>query len=221
MKKEIIIAGIMGIISSPTFAQNFYQCTPCPAGTYAESGQCKSCGAGTFSKGASSSCEACPTGTYSSASASFCAPCQSKPANSHFTSNATTSDSCSWDCDSGFSQSGNRCCEIIYLYEQIKIKNKLTDDYKLVAKLYGNITYTITWNNRSTDQKFIKSKEYYGQNANINNFDSAKIDIIKIPCNTDFDYAGHNYSSDYISKCLNELENCKKSSSIIIESKSC
>ena len=113
MKKEIIIAGIMGVMSSPTFAQNFYQCTPCPAGTYAESGQCKSCSAGTFSKGATSSCEACPTGTYSSSSASFCAPCQSKPANSHFTSNAT-SDSCSWDCDSGFSKSGNLCCASNY-----------------------------------------------------------------------------------------------------------
>ena len=115
MKKEIIIAGIMGVMSSPTFAQNFYQCTPCPAGTYAESGQCKSCSAGTFSKGAASSCEACPTGTYSSSSASFCAPCQNKPANSHFTSNATTSDSCSWTCDDGYSSHGDICCQNGYV----------------------------------------------------------------------------------------------------------
>lgn len=134
MKKEILIAGIMGIMSSPAFAQNFYQCTPCPAGTYAEGGQCKNCSAGTFSKGAASSCEACPTGTYSSASASFCAPCQSKPANAHFTSNAT-SDSCSWDCDSGFSKSGNLCCASGYTESDGKCcpSAKVKVEYKYIT----------------------------------------------------------------------------------------
>ena len=138
MKKEIIIAGVMGIISSPTFAQNFYQCTPCPAGTYASNGQCKSCGAGTFSKGASSSCEACPTGTYSSASASFCAPCQSKPANSHYTSSAT-SDSCSWACNDGFSKSGNLCCANGYS----KFDGKCCPSGKIEVKYIKN-TYNVS-----------------------------------------------------------------------------
>lgn len=152
MKKEIIIAGIMGVMSSPTFAQNFYQCTPCPAGTYAESGQCKSCSAGTFSKGATSSCEACPAGTYSSSSASFCAPCQNKPANSHYTSSATnsTSDSCSWACDSGFSKSGNLCCANGYSkfdgkccpYGKIKVS---IASYIMIKNLYEDNTPTKTY----------------------------------------------------------------------------
>ncbi len=209
MKKEILIAGIMGVMSSPAFAQNFYQCTPCPAGTYAESGQCKSCSAGTFSKGAASSCEACPTGTYSSSSASFCSPCQSKPANSHFTSNAT-SDSCSWACDSGFSQSGNLCCTIVYVY-----KEKDDSSYTLVATLdASNKTYKITWDSTENSQKrYIKSTEYHGQSASLSEFSIR--DIISTSCTINT-YCNEQSCSSIMSERREKYKKCLEGASITI-----
>ena len=199
----------MGIISSPTFAQNFYQCTPCPAGTYAESGQCKSCSAGTFSKGAASSCESCPTGTYSSGSASFCAPCQSKPANAHFTSNAT-SDSCSWDCDSGFSKSGNLCCAKIYVYKQVN-----DSSYTLVSTLdANNKTYTINWDSSKDSQKpYIKSTEYHGQNASLSDFSIR--DIISTSCTIDT-YCNEQSCPSIMSERREKYNTCLKAASITI-----
>ncbi|MBD5405223.1 hypothetical protein HDR59_01595 [bacterium] len=78
-KNKILILTTMGMIanlSSNTNAQTFYQCLPCPAGTYASNGTCTPCPAGTYSQvsGATSSavCSACPDYQWSNPGATKC-----------------------------------------------------------------------------------------------------------------------------------------------------
>ena len=87
-------------------------CSICPAGTYSNGGgqsSCVACTAGYYSNAGSSSCSSCPTGTWSSsAGATSCLPCTYKPDNATYTSNST-SNSCSWKCNSGYIKVGNKC----------------------------------------------------------------------------------------------------------------
>ena len=212
MKKEIIIAGIMGVMSSPTFAQNFYQCTPCPAGTYAGVGAstCTDCQAGTYQQySGQASCNACGVGQTSEAKATSCTDCSNKPANSHYTSNAT-SDSCSWACDSGFSQSGNLCCTIVYVY-----KEKDDSSYTLVATLdASNKTYKITWDSSENSQKrYIKSTEYHGQSASLSEFSIR--DIISTSC-TFNTYCNEKSCPSIMSKRMEQYKQCLEEASITI-----
>ncbi|MBD5405954.1 hypothetical protein HDR59_05405 [bacterium] len=82
-KLKLSLITIATIVASNTNAQTFYQCLPCPAGTYASNGTCTPCPAGTYSQvsGATSSavCTKCPAGTYSAStgatSSNTCQPC--------------------------------------------------------------------------------------------------------------------------------------------------
>lgn len=60
---------------------------PCPAGTYSGTGAV--------------SCSACVVGTYSGTGASSCSACTNAPTNSSYTG-AGTSNTCPWECDSGY-----------------------------------------------------------------------------------------------------------------------
>ena len=75
-KLKLSLIAIATIVASNTNAQTFYQCMPCPAGTYASNGTCTPCPAGTYSQvtGATSSavCTACPDYQWSNAGATKC-----------------------------------------------------------------------------------------------------------------------------------------------------
>lgn len=94
MKKEMIIAGIIGLAIIPNAKADLFQCnacpagnkcdgvnkTACPAGTYAGIGAsiCTDCQAGTYQQySGQASCNPCPEGKYSSAGATSCSDCAS------------------------------------------------------------------------------------------------------------------------------------------------
>ena len=75
-KLKLSLISIATLVASNSNAQTFYQCMPCPAGTYASNGTCTPCPAGTYSQvtGATSSavCTACPDYQWSNAGATKC-----------------------------------------------------------------------------------------------------------------------------------------------------
>ena len=75
-KLKLSLITIATLVASNTNAQTFYQCMPCPAGTYASNGTCTPCPAGTYSQvsGATSSavCTACPDYQWSNPGATKC-----------------------------------------------------------------------------------------------------------------------------------------------------
>ena len=75
-KLKLSLITIATLVASNTNAQTFYQCLPCPAGTYASNGTCTPCPAGTYSQvsGATSSavCTACPDYQWSDEGATKC-----------------------------------------------------------------------------------------------------------------------------------------------------
>lgn len=124
MKKEIIIAGIMGLSLIGEAKADLFQCNACPAGnacdgvnkiactpgTYAGVGAstCTDCQAGTYQQySGQASCNACGVGQTSEAKATSCTDCSNKPANSHY----TTVNSCDWSCDEGYSSHDGICCQ--------------------------------------------------------------------------------------------------------------
>ena len=124
MKKEIIIAGIMGLSLIGEAKADLFQCNACPAGnrcdgvnkiactpgTYAGVGAstCTDCQAGTYQQySGQASCNACGVGQTSETKATSCTDCSNKPANSHY----TTVNSCDWSCDDGYSSQGDICCQ--------------------------------------------------------------------------------------------------------------
>ena len=128
MKKEMIIAGIIGLGIIPNAKADLFQCnacpvghkcdgvnkTICPAGTYAEIGAsiCTDCQAGTYQQySGQASCNACGVGQTSEAKATSCTDCSNKPANSHY----TKANSCDWSCDDGYSSHGDICCQNGYV----------------------------------------------------------------------------------------------------------
>ena len=154
MKKEIIIAGIMGLSLIGEAKADLFQCnacpagnkcdgvnkTACPAGTYAGVGAstCTDCQAGTYQQySGQASCNACGVGQTSEAKATSCTDCSNKPANSHY----TTVNSCDWSCDDGYSSSGDgKCCGPVYLYKGLDGLG-----YKKVKTLKLGESYTIDW----------------------------------------------------------------------------
>ena len=75
-KLKLSLISIATLVAGNTNAQTFYQCLPCPAGTYASNGTCTPCPAGTYSQvtGATSSavCTACPNYQWSNPGATKC-----------------------------------------------------------------------------------------------------------------------------------------------------
>ncbi len=75
-KLKLSLITIATIVSANVNAQTFYQCLPCPAGTYADGGKCTPCPAGTYSQvaGATSSavCTSCPDYHWSNPGAVKC-----------------------------------------------------------------------------------------------------------------------------------------------------
>ena len=128
MKKEMIIAGIMGLSLIGEAKADLFQCnacpvghkcdgvnkTICPAGTYAGIGAsiCTDCQAGTYQQySGQASCNACGVGQTSGAKATSCTDCSNKPVNSHY----TKANSCDWSCNDGYSSQGDICCQNGYV----------------------------------------------------------------------------------------------------------
>ena len=77
MKLETTIGAAILLAASGAKAQ-IYQCSPCPAGTYAAAGaaSCTPCATGTYSAAGAASCTPCATGTYQpSTGQTSCLPC--------------------------------------------------------------------------------------------------------------------------------------------------
>ena len=74
-------------------------CEPCTAGTYKDTA-------------GNTACTACETGYYSGAGASSCTACTNGPANSTYTSNATTN-ACSWGCGAGYYSTDDISCTAV------------------------------------------------------------------------------------------------------------
>ncbi len=73
LNKKLAILGVGLTASTGALAQTFYQCLPCPAGTYSKDGQCKQCERDYYCPSGSKPI-ACPSGTYSYPGSSVCCP---------------------------------------------------------------------------------------------------------------------------------------------------
>ncbi len=80
LNKKLAILGLGIVSSTGALAQTFYQCMPCPAGTYASGGKCVACPEGYYCSDGTK--RACPTGTYSYPGANTCCSFGQYPGNS-------------------------------------------------------------------------------------------------------------------------------------------
>ncbi|MBR1544880.1 MAG: hypothetical protein IJ638_02980 [Alphaproteobacteria bacterium] len=111
--KHLISTSALIFAGLPANAQqNIYMCKSCPANSTSPRGALSisdcTCNAGYEKSG--ESCSACGTGKYKSSSGNgSCSSCTNAPSYAHYTSGGGSSNSCPWECNSGFIKSGNSC----------------------------------------------------------------------------------------------------------------
>ena len=97
--------------------------TACPAGYtqyitgyedyWSSKVSCEPCAAGTYKSGSGNgACTACSVGTYmANTGATACTACTNKPAHSSYSTSGGTTNTCDWECDSGYINTGTSCEE--------------------------------------------------------------------------------------------------------------
>ncbi len=75
INKRLVMLGVGIATSTGVLAQTFYQCMPCPAGSYASGGKCVKCPAGKYCPTGIASPINCELGTYAAEGSTYCQTC--------------------------------------------------------------------------------------------------------------------------------------------------